>query len=57
MKRKTTLEEDYINQALVYKKELKNCKWWQFKKKSNLKTLVNTSIEMAMMYAINYPGR
>lgn len=57
MKQKTTLEEDYINQALVYKKELKNCKWWQFKKKSNLKTAVNTSIEMAMMYAINYPGR
>lgn len=56
-KQKTTLEEDYIIQALSYKKELKNCKWWQFKKKNHLKMCIETSIELAMMYAKNYPNR
>lgn len=57
MKQKTTLEEDYIIQALAYKKELKNCKWWQFKKKKHLRMCIETSIELAMMYARNYPNR
>jgi hypothetical protein len=52
-----TLEEQYIEEALKYKREKDNCKWYQFKKKSELETKRETCIKLAMMYAINYPGR
>jgi hypothetical protein len=52
-----TLEEQYIEEALKYKREKDNCKWYQFKKKSELETKRETCIKLAMMYARNYPGR
>lgn len=55
--RKQSLEETYINKALHYKKELKNCKWWEFKKKKDLKIAINTSIELAMMYSNIFENR
>ena len=33
-----TLEEQYIEEALKYKREKDNCKWWQFKKKAELES-------------------
>jgi hypothetical protein len=54
---KMTLEEQYIEEALKYKREKDNCKWWQFKKRAELETKRETCIKLAMIYAKNYPGR
>ena len=44
-------EETFLNMALDYKKQYKECAWWKFKKRDKLYKSWQIAVELMMRYA------
>ena len=50
-KRADKREETFLNMALDYKKQYKECAWWKFKKRDELYKSWQIAVELMMRYA------
>ena len=44
-------EEAFLNMALDYKKQYKECAWWKFKKRNKLYKSWQSALQLMMRYA------